>query len=82
MAKESSVSSFSCEKCGSDCIDTPNGYITGCEHYPITAMGKRLSDNEPFTTMMLREQEKLARIGGRPCEWSPEQWADWNEGKD
>ena len=29
------MSSFKCEKCGKDIIDTPKGYITGCEHYPI-----------------------------------------------
>ena len=28
------MSNFQCEKCGTICYDTPNGYITGCEHYP------------------------------------------------
>lgn len=28
------MSNFKCEKCGKICYDTPNGYITGCEHYP------------------------------------------------
>ena len=28
------MSNFACEKCGTVCYDTPNGYITGCEHYP------------------------------------------------
>lgn len=28
------MSHFQCEKCGKICYDTPNGYITGCEHYP------------------------------------------------
>tara|TARA_R110002051_G_C8434973_1_gene454050 strand:+ start:94 stop:387 length:294 start_codon:yes stop_codon:yes gene_type:complete len=28
------MSNFQCEKCGTVCYDTPNGYITGCEHYP------------------------------------------------
>ena len=28
------MSNFICEKCGTHCIDSPEGYITGCEHYP------------------------------------------------
>jgi len=28
------MSNFQCETCGTICYDTPNGYITGCEHYP------------------------------------------------
>ena len=28
------MSNFVCEKCGKQCIDSPFGYITGCEHYP------------------------------------------------
>lgn len=27
------MSSFYCEICGKICLDTPEGYITGCEHY-------------------------------------------------
>ena len=29
------MSSFLCEKCGKAIIDTPNGYVTRCEHYPL-----------------------------------------------
>ena len=28
------MSSFICEKCGKMIIDTEDGYITGCKHYP------------------------------------------------
>lgn len=28
------MSSFRCEHCGTDCLDSPHGYTTGCEHYP------------------------------------------------
>ena len=28
------MSTFTCGKCGTDYIDSPIGYITGCEHYP------------------------------------------------
>jgi len=29
------VSSFYCEHCGTAIEDTPNGYVTGCNHYPM-----------------------------------------------
>ncbi|NOQ52478.1 MAG: hypothetical protein GQ578_09720 [Desulfuromonadaceae bacterium] len=29
------MSSFYCEICGKNIIDTQRGYITGCEHHPI-----------------------------------------------
>jgi hypothetical protein len=28
------MSSFICEFCGKEIIDSPKGYITECEHYP------------------------------------------------
>jgi hypothetical protein len=28
------MSNFICDKCGKECIDSQNGYVTGCEHYP------------------------------------------------
>ena len=28
------MSNFICEECGAVIVDTPKGYITGCEHYP------------------------------------------------
>lgn len=28
------MSNFICEQCGTPIIDTPNGYKTGCAHYP------------------------------------------------
>ena len=30
------MSHFNCEHCGTAIIDTPDGYVTGCEHYPNT----------------------------------------------
>ena len=30
------MSNFYCDKCGTALIDSPHGYITECEHYPIT----------------------------------------------
>jgi len=28
------MSNFICEKCGKAVYDSPDGYVTGCEHYP------------------------------------------------
>ena len=28
------MSNFICEHCGVECLDSPIGYVTGCEHYP------------------------------------------------
>ena len=30
------MSNFICEKCGKEIIDSPDGYVTGCEHYPVS----------------------------------------------
>jgi len=29
------MSSFECEHCKAQILDTPHGYITECEHYPM-----------------------------------------------
>ena len=29
------MSNFNCETCGKPIIDSPRGYTTGCEHYPL-----------------------------------------------
>lgn len=29
------MSNFTCEHCASPVLDSPKGYVTGCEHYPI-----------------------------------------------
>lgn len=29
------MSNYRCEHCNTDIIDTPRGYITECEHYPL-----------------------------------------------
>lgn len=34
------MSSFICEHCGKNIIDTPTGYVTGCEHWPIEPKSK------------------------------------------
>ena len=34
------MSSFRCEKCGADILDTEHGYPTGCKHYPLEQQKK------------------------------------------
>lgn len=34
------MSNFNCEQCGTAIIDSPAGYVTGCEHYPIECNSK------------------------------------------
>jgi len=29
------MSNFTCEHCGANICDSPHGYVTGCEHYPM-----------------------------------------------
>ncbi len=29
------MSNFRCQMCGTDIVDSPNGYVTGCVHYPL-----------------------------------------------
>ena len=29
------MSSFTCPKCGADILDSPQGYTTGCPHFPL-----------------------------------------------
>lgn len=37
------MSNFQCEICGAICVDTPKGYITGCEHHPADTECKYLT---------------------------------------
>lgn len=41
------MSNFHCKHCGTAIVDTPNGYITGCEHYPIEQVKRIPSCNNP-----------------------------------
>lgn len=38
------MSSFFCEKCNKAIIDTPNGYISECKHYPLSKKQKKISN--------------------------------------
>jgi len=52
------MSNFKCPECGTDCIDSTNGYITGCEHFPADAQpapDEKLSVKEAL--LMLQEEK-------------------------
>ena len=51
------MSSFYCVKCGTAIIDSPNGYITGCEHYPtaLQAENKRLREALEYAVRFYKE---------------------------
>lgn len=52
-ASEGVVSNFECPLCGATCLDSENGYVTGCEHYPVE------SEIEPYWDLFeLDDDEK------------------------
>lgn len=54
------MSSFTCEICGAQILDTEKGYITGCEHYPL--MGGAVSNkNKTEILELLDGIDRLAR---------------------
>lgn len=53
------MSSFVCEKCGKNIIDSPNGYITNCKHYPEDKGVTMSTESEIINqTMKVREMQK------------------------
>ena len=44
------MSNFTCEHCGANIYDTPRGYVTGCEHYPMICveLAALAKDQEPL----------------------------------
>lgn len=39
------MSNFMCEKCGAAILDSPHGYTTACEHYPLDTIYRRKEAN-------------------------------------
>lgn len=55
------MSSFNCEYCRKAILDTPDGYITGCEHYPLTvkdACKNHTPHPEGFTSWHMWAEQK------------------------
>jgi hypothetical protein len=56
------MSNFYCEHCGKAICDSNRGYITGCEHYPITEFGVPNSNRESKEKELAMERERLNAI--------------------
>jgi len=52
------MSSFICEFCGKEIIDTENGYITGCKHYPIEEKSQQL---DPKMEVLLIDMQEAIK---------------------
>jgi len=65
------MSSFNCEHCGEAIIDTPNGFITGCEHYPEGRRMKKKGGPKKYEIeYKLREPSKVrGTLFDRFTEW-------------
>lgn len=48
------MSSFRCEKCGKNIIDTEIGFVTGCEHYPHDCQCKNFPKGEKCVLCRIR----------------------------
>lgn len=61
------MSSFQCPECGKNIIDTLNGYVTGCEHYPIEDFtelsGKHMSDGKDQAEADLMAFQQMIKQG-------------------
>ena len=44
------MSNFACEHCGANICDSPHGYVTGCDHYPMICveLAALAKDQEPL----------------------------------
>ena len=52
------MSSFICEFCGKEIIDTEDGYITGCKHYPIEEKSQQL---DPKMEVLLIDMQEAIK---------------------
>ena len=59
------MSSFICPYCGKEIIDTPTGYITGCEHFPLP---RRKKKKKTFP-LYFRVKEEWLHACPNPDEW-------------
>ena len=51
------MSSFSCPHCKASLIDTPIGYITECEHYPLDKGGRAKAIG--YLTHMIKTHQEM-----------------------
>ena len=64
------MSNFACEHCGANICDSPHGYVTGCEHYP---MEEDCAYNRPHAKPVRSVQVTYKHIGKmKPRQFPPE----------
>lgn len=54
------MSNFKCEKCGTDIIDSPTGYVTRCGHYPKERAAREMEQRKRETEMLVNIQNIFA----------------------
>ena len=57
------MSSFKCEHCGAPIIDSIKGYITGCQHYPMS--GQKQEEKTRKAHCLGTAMKRIA-VSGRP----------------
>lgn len=71
------MSNFICEHCGTECLDTQEGYVTGCEHYPVDAEHARRffigPDGKAVRWMKVYEKQQLHPDWIDATDWPDEQ---------
>lgn len=73
------MSNFKCEHCGTDCIDSPRGYVIGCEHYPPDAK-KQVIDTSKITRFEVIDID-LGRVFVVPAGYASLTLSVQNEGR-
>lgn len=65
------MSNFACEKCGALCLDSPYGYYSGCEHYPVDVFLLKEFKNVPegYAPIDYGIEKKELRKYHRIYEW-------------
>lgn len=61
------MSNFICEECGTEILDSPIGYTTGCEHHPLDHMlnyerqRMKAGMRDDYLEELAKEQEENTR---------------------
>lgn len=61
------MSSFLCEQCGAAILDSPHGYTTGCEHYPLEQ--RRKVSSSPYAKKL---DDMMVRTMAAVDDWDPD----------
>ncbi len=56
------MSNFQCSQCGTALIDSPTGYVTGCEHHPIEKPMAKSGIDQMVERLQGRRKSLLRRL--------------------